>query len=164
MWTRETRKRSFPFNLYRIQPHFLFCLIFSRGNEEDFGPSSQDTEEWISLEPDYGPDTSPKPKRKKSIPSESDMLIIYGNLANRVVHRTLEQGNLFVEEFCRIVSQNAHDTEFYRMLQLLSAALENKINDLSYQIPEIYNRGFKNLLYFNPGIFLDENMEIQKIV
>lgn len=95
---------------------------------------------------------------KARIPTVEDMLIAYATVPGYVANRDSMRGTWFIESICNVFMQHAIDTDIKEMMDEVSHEMRNYESEFgtkqscSYEVRHFYKK-----LFFNPGIYFDEN-------
>jgi len=125
----------------------LFMFQACRGSKEDFGI----IEERTRSGPLRGP---PGASTFKRSPVWEDMLMIYSTIPGYVSIRNFEEGAWFVQCFCKVLMERAHNTSMRRMLDSVAWELreyqgdEGNVESCTYESQNFYKQ-----LYLNPGMY-----------
>lgn len=93
----------------------------------------------------------------------SDMMICYGSCPGYATYRNIDEGSYYVKILCQLWSINAHNTHLVDLLDLLTDQLKHNttINKYGVQVCCYQDWGFDKQLYFNPGIYIKEHIEVE---
>lgn len=88
------------------------------------------------------------------------MKICYATLPGYNAFRDPELGSFYIEVMCKIFAQHAHDTHLEDLLKLIGTMLEKmRTERFELQTASNEDRGFNKKLYFNPGFYLEQDIE-----
>ncbi|XP_012269448.2 caspase-3 [Athalia rosae] len=87
----------------------------------------------------------------------SDMLVAYSTLPGFEANRDKLTGSWYIQAFCEVMMNHAHDTELSRLLQMTDDRLA-WMNDKYHgcQTSVFMNYGFNKQCFLNPGFFTRE--------
>ena len=141
----------------------LFIFQACRGDDPDYGApiliprldGGTEVDAQAFYRPRAGSPTSrPMPK----IPTVEDMLIAYATIPGYVANRDNMRGTWFIESICKVFMKNAADMDIKEMMDEVSHEMRNYESEFgtkqscSYEVRHFYKK-----LFFNPGIYFDQN-------
>ncbi|XP_046736521.1 caspase Dronc isoform X2 [Diprion similis] len=84
----------------------------------------------------------------------SDMLVAFSTLPGFTSHRDTLNGSWFIQAFCEVTMNHAHDTDLLRLFQITDERLSYMhAADKEVQTANICIYGFTKKCYLNPGYF-----------
>lgn len=90
--------------------------------------------------------------RKPTIPTSSDIKILYGTLPGYVSYRSPNDGSHYITVLCEVWALYAAEANIDELLKLTDDRLREIPLDLDrVQVSSTEDRGFNKTLYFNPG-------------
>lgn len=123
----------------------IFLFPFCRGNKPDRELNITVIEKREVQYDGYVPVT-------KRYPSFSDILICYATVPGYETHRDQGLGSWYIQKFCLVLAQYAHNSSFEEMLKIIHQKVgEIQTSGTNIQTPSFESRGFNKVLYFNPG-------------
>lgn len=144
---------------YLVNKPKVLMFPFCRGDEYDLGHLKNQgnvMEPVYTAQEEKWPDTQTEgiPSPSTNVPSLADTLVCYANTPGYVTHRDLDTGSWYIQKFCQVMADHAHDTDLEDILKKTSEAVGNKRTKKgSMQTGAYDNLGFNKKLYFNPGFF-----------
>lgn len=83
-----------------------------------------------------------------------DMKICYSTVPGYNAFRDPIDGSWYVQVFCKVFSEHAHDTHLEDLLKIIGEHMNTKRTERDHlQTVSNEDRGFNKTLYFNPGFF-----------
>ncbi|XP_055852801.1 caspase Dronc-like [Episyrphus balteatus] len=130
----------------RDKPKVLI-FPFCRGDAPDYGFARIETDSIAQV----------APRVSRQMETRSDMLVCYASVRGFQALRDPEEGSWYIQAFCKVLAEHAHDTHIEDMLKLIGEKLKSLRSQEGYlQTPAYYNHGFNKLLFFNPGVYEEE--------
>uniref|UniRef100_U5EYG7 Putative ecdysone-inducible caspase n=1 Tax=Corethrella appendiculata TaxID=1370023 RepID=U5EYG7_9DIPT len=130
----------------------IFLFPICRGNASDYGTklrSDKNTQRDGYVQNVSLPDLT-------NIGTYSDMLICYATVPGFQTHRDPLEGSWFIQSLCNIIEEHAHDTHIEDLMKMVCADVaEIRTDRNALQTAATENRGFNQVLYFNPGLYND---------
>ncbi|EDV51278.2 uncharacterized protein Dere_GG15422 [Drosophila erecta] len=156
-------KNHFQANISPFLVHKPKVLIFPfcRGDSYDLGqPKNQynPTEPMYTLQPEELPDAQTEgiSSLSTNVPTLADTLVCYANTPGYVTHRDPDMGSWYIQKFCEVMAEHAHDTSLEDILKKTHASVGNRRTKKgSMQTGAFDNLGFNKKLYFNPGFYIE---------
>lgn len=97
------------------------------------------------------------PRVNRFMHHRTDMLVCYASVRGFQALRDPEAGSWYIQAFCQVLAEHAHEMHLEDMLKLIGEKLKTLRSPEGYlQTPAYYNHGFFKLLFFNPGVYEDE--------
>ncbi|XP_017133879.1 caspase Dronc [Drosophila elegans] len=140
------------------KPKVLF-FPFCRGDHADMG---QPKNRYDSREPvfkipqqaDTQIETEGMSSVTANVPTLADTLVCYANTPGFVTHRDTETGSWYIQKFCDVMAEHAHNTNVEDILKKTNASVGNmRTKNGSMQTGAFDNLGFNKKLYLNPGFY-----------
>ncbi|XP_043651038.1 caspase Dronc isoform X2 [Drosophila teissieri] len=157
-------KNHFQANIspYLVHKPKVLIFPFCRGDNYDLGqPENQYNPmmpTYKTLQPDEMPDTQTEgiSQPRRNVPTLADTLVCYANTPGYVSHRDLHTGSWYIEKFCEVMADHAHDTNLEDILKKIHASVgDRRSKEGSMQTGAFENLGFNKKLYFNPGFYTE---------
>ncbi|XP_055907122.1 caspase Dronc [Eupeodes corollae] len=127
----------------RNKPKVLI-FPFCRGDAPDQGFNRIETDSIVERDP----------KISLQMETLSDMLVCYASVRGFQALRDPDEGSWYIQIFCKVLAENAHNTPFEDMLKLIATKIKSLRSPEGYlQTPAYNNHGFDKCLYFNPGVY-----------
>ncbi|XP_017040489.1 caspase Dronc [Drosophila ficusphila] len=159
-------------DMHRIKSHFqahispylvhkpkVLIFPFCRGEHPDMGQPKghyDATEPVLPLPKQLEPqiETEGMSSVYTNVPTLADTLICYANTPGYVTHRDSETGSWYIQKFCDVMAEHAHNTNVEDILKKTHASVGNmRTKKGSMQTGAFDNLGFNKKLYFNPGFY-----------
>jgi len=132
----------------------VLILPFCRGEKPDQGKNML---QYRRVETDGVPYNA-IPLNYNNVPTLSDMLVCYASTAGYETHRNPITGSWYIEKFCEVMADHAHDTSLEDIVKKTQEIVGRMRAPYGYlQTGEYNNIGFNKKLFFNPGFFLEPN-------
>ncbi|EDW93984.1 caspase Dronc [Drosophila yakuba] len=156
-------KNHFQANIspYLVHKPKVLIFPFCRGENYDLGQPQNQYNPMMpmyTLQPEEAPDaqtegiSSPSP----NVPTLADTLVCYANTPGYVSHRDPDEGSWYIQKFCEVMADHAHDTNLEDILKKTHASVGNRRTKKgSMQTGAFDNLGFNKKLYFNPGFYTE---------
>ncbi|KAH8379887.1 hypothetical protein KR009_007819 [Drosophila setifemur] len=163
-------------DMHKIKTHFqsnispnlvhkpkVLIFPFCRGENPDLGQpknqfDSMGTEARMRMPPQEQPlvETEGMSSIYTNVPTLSDTLVCYANTPGYVTHRDPELGSWYIQKFCDMMADHAHNTPVEDILKKTHATVGNmRTIQGSLQTGAFDNLGFNKKLYFNPGFYIE---------
>lgn len=82
------------------------------------------------------------------------MKICYATVPGYRAFRDTINGSWYIEQFCRVFADHAHDTHLEELLKLIGLLVNSMRDENNHlQTPSNTDYGFNRTLYFNPGYY-----------
>jgi len=154
-------KNHFQANISPLLVHKPKVLIFPfcRGDHHDLG---QPKGQYDPMEPLYTLQQEEEPEVETegmssaytNVPTLADTLVCYANTPGYVTHRDPETGSWYIQKFCDVMAEHAHNTNVEDILKKTHASVGNmRTKKGSMQTGAFDNLGFNKKLFFNPGFY-----------
>ncbi|XP_044754114.1 caspase-3-like [Coccinella septempunctata] len=154
--------------LFSGKPKILLYQM-CRGIQDDYAitssprinrdPSSVQYDSEDSVQTDSGNMLLPVERRVE------DMLIGYATQKGHRAHRDPNVGSWYIQLICKVFMEKAHNTDIVSMLNEVDRKLRSRASpQYTMQTASYTSNGFNKLLYFNPGIYLDNVGNTQRFV
>ncbi|XP_037721131.1 caspase Dronc [Drosophila subpulchrella] len=154
-------KNHFQANISPLLVHKPKVLIFPfcRGDNPDLG---QPKGQYDPMEPLYTLQQEEEPEVETegmssaytNVPTLADTLVCYANTPGYVTHRDPETGSWYIQKFCDVMAEHAHNTNVEDILKKTHASVGNmRTKKGSMQTGAFDNLGFNKKLFFNPGFY-----------
>lgn len=96
-----------------------------------------------------------------------DTVIVYAALPGKVAWRNTTSGSWLINHLCEVLMKNAKEKDLlYMLLEMQTQFKERKEpvdGVVKTQCPQVSNRGFTKLLYFNPGLYRNDDGQVVKV-
>lgn len=136
----------------REKPKVLI-FPFCRGEAPDFGVARLETDSILEA----------TPRVNRHMETRSDMLVCYASVRGFQALRDPEAGSWYIQAFCQVLAEYAHEMHLEDMLKLIGDKLKSLRSPEGYiQTPAYYNHGFNKLLFFNPGAYEEEEKHLNE--
>ncbi|XP_034656424.1 caspase Dronc [Drosophila subobscura] len=144
---------------YLVHKPKVLIFPFCRGREPDLGQpmnhfdsigtAAARLEETVV-------ETEGRPSTYTNVPSLSDMLVCYASTPGYVTHRDAESGSWYIQKFCDMMADHAHNTPVEDILKKTNERVGTmRTSKGSMQTGSFDNLGFNKKLYFNPGFYTE---------
>ncbi|XP_047113086.1 caspase-2 [Schistocerca piceifrons] len=128
----------------------IFFFQTCRGNCTDIGVPSPPLPKEIRTYTDG--------RVQNTIRKVSDMLIAFSTIPGYASHRDKYLGTWYIQTICQVFMEHAWNTDIEDMLKIVDQRISALMSDRSsVQTTSYENRGFCKKLYFNPGLYDDDN-------
>ncbi|KAF7381139.1 hypothetical protein HZH68_016014 [Vespula germanica] len=97
--------------------------------------------------------------REKPTRNYSDFLIAYATLPGYVAFRNNITGSWFIQIFCEVFMNYAHDHHLCDLLKLVDSRLKNVTHSGGCQTVVVETKGFHKYCFLNPGFFGNEKKQ-----
>ena len=103
-----------------------------------------------------------------TMPTE-DTLILYAASPGQSAYRNINSGSWLITYLCDIFMTNAKEMHLVKMIGLVQARFKKPRSGtlvgekVKTQCPQVSNRGFTKMLYFNPGLYKNEAGKVVKV-
>ncbi|KAH8305269.1 hypothetical protein KR018_009461 [Drosophila ironensis] len=148
---------------YLVQKPKVLIFPFCRGDHPDLGKPNNQYDSMAPTAWMLATQEQPKVETEGSsyiysnVPTLSDTLVCYANTPGYVTHRDPESGSWYIQKFCNIMAELAHNTPVEDILKKTHATVGNmRTMNGSMQTGAFDNLGFNKKLYFNPGYYSEE--------
>ncbi|XP_017081131.1 caspase Dronc [Drosophila eugracilis] len=155
----QTIKNHFQANISPFLVHKPKVLLFPfcRGDHHDLGQHAMSPSNTLAmLHEEETPEieTEGVSNVTVNVPTLADTLVCYANTPGFVTHRDPETGSWYIQKFCDIMAEHAHNTNFEDILKKTNASVGiMRTKKGSMQTGAYENLGFNKKLYFNPGFY-----------
>ncbi|EDW40953.1 caspase Dronc [Drosophila sechellia] len=136
----------------------VLIFPFCRGDEYDLGHPKSLMEPVYTSQQKELPETQTESisSPRTNVPTLADTLWCYANTPGYVTHRETDTGSWYIQKFCQVMADHAHDTDLEDILKMTHASVGDKRSKKgSMQTGAYDNLGFNKKLYFNPGFYVD---------
>jgi len=146
------------------KPKF-FIFQACRGDDEDKGVIESYVQKGPEMFVKYESTTETDacgfmPKRQ---PTWTDFLVAYATVPGYVANRDIYRGSWFVQSICKVFAGQAADKDIREMMDEVSQEMQNYQSegpDGSMQSSTYEVRGSFKKLFFNPGLYTNEQAEV----
>ncbi|XP_043683700.1 caspase Dronc-like [Vespula pensylvanica] len=97
--------------------------------------------------------------KEKPTRNYSDFLIAYATLPGYVAFRNNITGSWFIQIFCEVFMNYAHDHHLCDLLKLVDSRLKNVTHSGGCQTVVVETKGFHKYCFLNPGFFGNEKKQ-----
>ncbi|XP_001353710.1 caspase Dronc [Drosophila pseudoobscura] len=147
---------------YLVHKPKVLIFPFCRGREADLGQrinhfdSIGTAASRLSRQEETVVETEGRPSIYTNVPSLSDTLVCYASTPGYVTHRDAESGSWYIQTFCDMMADHAHNTPVEDILKKTNELVGHmRTSKGSMQTGSFDNLGFNKKLYFNPGFYTE---------
>ena len=98
-----------------------------------------------------------------------DTVIVYAALPGKVAWRNTTSGSWLINHLCEVLMKYAKEKDLLQMLSDMQTKFKERRDPVTAggvvktQCPQVSNRGFTKLLYFNPGLYKNDEGQVVKV-
>ncbi|KAH8315922.1 hypothetical protein KR074_001639 [Drosophila pseudoananassae] len=142
----------------------VLIFPFCRGDQLDLGQpinlyDSMAHQENSMFMPEEHPmvETEGMPSINGNVATFKDTLVCHANTGGYMTLRDTLSGSWYIQTFCRMMADHAHNLNLEEILKITSASVSKmRAKNGSMQMGSFDNIGFNHKLFFNPGFYLEE--------
>ncbi|XP_017843227.1 caspase Dronc [Drosophila busckii] len=137
-------------NLYNKPKVLIFP--FCRGDAPDKGQPEPEVAKEQRPAIEYDGVKTNETVKKRNVSTLSDLMVCYATTPGHETHRDPLDGSWYIQKFCDVMAEQAHNTHMEDMLKKIQQKLSKmRANNNALQTGSYENHGFDRKLYFNPG-------------
>ncbi|XP_022217612.1 caspase Dronc [Drosophila obscura] len=144
---------------YLVHKPKVLIFPFCRGREPDLGQSMNNFDSIgtaAARQEETVVETEGIPSTYTNVPSLSDTLVCYASTPGYVTHRDPESGSWYIQKFCDMMADHAHNTPMEDILKKTNDRVGTmRTSKGSLQTGSFDNLGFNKKLFFNPGFYTE---------